>query len=61
MNDKKKKEKRVKGQKKEPKGKNSDRKEPYKDTSGSYFPIPTQKGTLRNKGCVHKKEQQSRT
>ena len=52
---------RAKGQKKEPKGKNSDRKEPYKDTSGSYFPIPTQKGTLRNKGCVHKKEQQSRT
>ena len=57
----KKKKKRAKGQKKEPKGKNSDRKEPYKDTSGSYFPIPTQKGTLRNKGCVHKKEQQSRT
>ena len=56
----KKKKKRAKWQKKEPKGKNSDRKEPYKDTSGSYFPIPTQKGTIRNKGCVHKKEQQSR-
>ena len=55
------KKERAKGQKKEPKGKNSDRKEPHKDTSGSYFPIPTQKGTLRNKGCVHKKEQQSRT
>ena len=52
---------KAKRQKKEPKGKNSDRKEPHKDTSGSYFPIPTQKGTLRNKGCVHKKEQQSRT
>ena len=26
---------RAKGQKKEPKGKNSDRKEPYEDTSGS--------------------------
>jgi hypothetical protein len=53
--------KEPKGKRKEPKGKNSDRKEPHKDTSGSYFPIPTQKGTLRNKGCVHKKEQQSRT
>ena len=42
MNEKEKKEKRAKGQKKEPKGKNNDRKEPYKDTSGSYFPIPTQ-------------------
>ena len=38
-----------KKKKEEPKGKESDRKEPYKDTSGSYFPIPTQKGTLRNK------------
>ena len=55
------KKKEPKGKRKEPKGKDSDRKEPHKDTSGSYFPIPTQKGTLRNKGCVHKKEQQSRT
>ena len=30
-----KKKERAKGQKKEPKGKNSDRKEPHKDTSGS--------------------------
>ena len=34
MNEQEKKE-RAKGQKKEPKGKESDRKEPYKDTSGS--------------------------
>ena len=41
--------KRAKGQKKEPKGTKSDRKEPHKDTSGSSSPIPSQKGTLRNK------------
>ena len=47
--------------KKESKGKKSDRKEPHKDTSGSYFPITTQKGTIRNTGCAHKKEHQSKT
>ena len=41
--------------KKEPKGKNSDRKEPHKDTSGSYFPIRTQKGTVRNKVAYTKR------
>jgi hypothetical protein len=38
MNEKRKSQKakeRAKGKKKEPKAKNSDRKEPYKDTSGS--------------------------
>ena len=50
------KKKEPNGKRKKPKGKNSDIKEPHKDTSGSYFPIPTQNGTLRNTGCAHKKE-----
>ena len=44
---------RAKRQKKEPNGKNSDRKEPHKDTSGSYF---SNTNTKR-----HPKEQMLRT
>ena len=54
--------------KKEPKGKRKSQmaktvieKNHTKTHPVLIFPIPTQKGTLRNKGCVHKKEQQSRT